>query len=94
MILNLYSVEDLVAEMSLQPFYARTHAEALRIFEEAANSEGHAFNKNPQDYRLTFVGSFDGATGLLFAADHVHLGRADSFIAPQLSLPDQLEREG
>lgn len=57
------TVYDTKAETYFQPFFARTRAEALRSFKQAANQEGHTFNNFPGDFHLFIVAEWDEDTG-------------------------------
>lgn len=69
MMLNLYSVHDAAVQAFLQPFFARSHGEALRSFQDACNDPKTAFHAHTNDYSLWFLGSFNDASGDL-AATH------------------------
>lgn len=89
MLLNMYSVFDDAAGEFLQPFYAKNHAEAERLFADACNNLGHEFGRNPGDYTLYHVGIFDNQnvqiTGLS-REDRIILANGAEVIR-QLELP-------
>lgn len=81
MILNAFTVYDSKAEAYLQPFFTTTPALAMRSFQQAANTEGHDFNKFAADYTLFHVGYYDDSNGELAKMEHfANLGTALSFI--------------
>lgn len=59
MIMKCYSVFDVKAEAYLQPFFARSHGEAIRSFESAVADEKHEFNRHAEDFSLFYVGEWD-----------------------------------
>lgn len=77
----LMTVWDSAAMRYLDPFVAPTVAFGIRGFTEAVNTEGHQFNKFPEDYTLFKCGEFDPTTGKLVSIDPVSLGVAVTFIA-------------
>lgn len=56
---KVFTVYDSKAEAHLPPFFSATTGLATRAFEDAANKEGHDFNKYPADYTLFELGMFD-----------------------------------
>nr|QJB20073.1 MAG: nonstructural protein [Microvirus sp.] len=65
MIKNVYTVHDAKAEAYLDPFFARSHGEAIRSFESAIATPDHPFNRHAKDYSLVHIGTFDDATATL-----------------------------
>lgn len=63
--MNIYSVHDSKAEAYLTPLFAPTDGVALRMFVQAAQEEGHQFNKHAADFTLFKIGSFDQITGMI-----------------------------
>lgn len=84
----LFTVFDSAARAYLQPFFSSTVEEAIRSFREAVNTEGHQFNKFPEDYALYCVGEFDQATGVLKGYNELQsLGVAITYMArPRIEL--------
>lgn len=62
MIQNIFSVYDSKAEAYLPPFFLHTTGMAQRIFSDCANDPEHPWGKNPADYTLFKLGSFNDAT--------------------------------
>jgi len=54
----VYSVYDVATETFMPPVYAKTEAEALRGFREAASAPDNAIGKHPADYSLFRIGEF------------------------------------
>ena len=78
---KLYTVLDAKAEAYLDPFFARTHGEAMRMFSDAANGAGeHPFSKHPEDFTLFYIGTFNVDTGVALGDNHVPLGKAIDFV--------------
>jgi hypothetical protein len=63
MIYLVFSVHDSKADAFLPPFILPKEAMALRAFSDCVNSEDHQFGKNPEDYTLFELGSFNDETG-------------------------------
>ncbi|QCQ84692.1 nonstructural protein [Blackfly microvirus SF02] len=71
--LKIYSVLDSAVGAYLQPFFARSEGEAVRMLKLAVNDPASNFNKHAQDYTLAFLGSFDDETGDLENATRSNL---------------------
>ena len=54
----MYSVYDTATETFMLPVFAKTEAEALRGFKEAASREDNQIGKHPGDYHLYYIGEF------------------------------------
>lgn len=83
MILKVYSIYDSAVQVWRSPLFARAKGEILRSFVEAVNKPDTEFAKNPSDYILFELGSFDDSTGkfsLYDAPDRV--GVAIEFVNP------------
>ncbi len=83
-----FTVYDNKAECYLPPFFTPEVGQATREFANAINSSSHAFARNPEDYTLTEVGTFDDNTGLLAALDQpvVH-GVGITYVKQQTNNP-------
>lgn len=72
--LQVFSVHDGAVDAFMQPFYARSKAEALRMLTDTAQDPGSQFAKHPEDFALFHLGTYDDQVGgfeLLGAPDHV-----------------------
>ena len=56
------AVYDSAVGAYLQPFYARSIAQAVRSFAQAATQSGHPFNDYPGDYTLFVVATWNEDT--------------------------------
>jgi len=63
MITKIYCVYDAAVETYLRPFHATRDGEALRAFKNGANDSRSEIAKNPKDYTLFEIGTFDDASG-------------------------------
>lgn len=93
MLTQLFTVYDTAADRFLDPFCAPTVEFAIRGFREAVNTQGHQFNKFPQDYTLFHVGEFDPENGALTDFAARSLGVAITFIEP-VEFPEFDNKEG
>lgn len=57
--LEIFSVFDKAVQAYVQPFYARSKGEALRMFTEAVNDEKNNLHKHAGDYSLYYLGQWD-----------------------------------
>lgn len=69
--LLVFAVHDRVVESFGSPFTAQTDAEAKRMFMGAASDPDTYLAKNPQDFSLYQVGTFNNSTGELTAVTPV-----------------------
>lgn len=60
---TMYTVFDDKADIYTPPFFQGTDGMAMRAFSQACTNAEHPFSKNPEDYHLYKVGSFDDETG-------------------------------
>lgn len=67
MILSAFSVRDRVAGAFLPPFFMTNEAVASRAFRQSLADPNHSFSKNPADYALHEIGSFNDESGELVA---------------------------
>lgn len=82
MILKVFSIYDIKAELFNTPFFMGTNGEAIRAFKDLVNNPDSTPGRHPEDYRLMCIGSFDNASGsfsdegpasLGFGTDYVNL---------------------
>lgn len=77
MILQVFTVHDSKARAFLPPFYQARLEMAARAFADCADQPEHAFCRNPDDYTLYHLGSFDDELGVfVLFPQPVTLGRA------------------
>lgn len=74
--LGCFTIWDKKAEAGVTPFFAANTAVAMRDFKSACNDVTHAFYRNPEDYSLWFVGTFDQGNKKLKAEDVVCVAEA------------------
>ncbi len=59
---GIFAIYDSKAEAYLQPFFSQNKATAIRQFTQATQDGGTPFNKNPGDYTLFAIGTWDEQT--------------------------------
>lgn len=57
--LKVFTVFDSKVGAYGNPIFLRSKGEALRVFEHTVNTPDHQFAKNPEDFTLFELGSFD-----------------------------------
>lgn len=67
---KMCAVFDSAAKAYLPPFFLPELGMAHRMFMDGVNSEGHEWNRHPEDYALYHIGSFENTTGEFWALDH------------------------
>ena len=81
--LEIYSVYDGKASYFMQPVFMQSRGHAVRNLMDSANDKTHFLGKNPEDYTLFYLGSFDDSDGkfdLLVTPEPV--GKAIQFVKP------------
>jgi len=62
---KMYAVRDSKGEFYYPPAFHKTHGEAERAFLNVAKNKESIIGKNPEDYDLYYVGTYDERTGKL-----------------------------
>lgn len=62
MILQVMGVFDAKARAYLPPFYSAHVDVGIRVFAECANTADHQVGRNPEDFHLYHLGTWDDST--------------------------------
>lgn len=62
MIMKIFTVHDLKAEVFLQPFYFNTKGQAIRAFMDTLADPNHQFSRYPADFTLFELGEYDDSS--------------------------------
>lgn len=65
MLVRIFGIYDSKAEAFLQPFFAKTKSEAIRVVTDAVNHGNDNFSKHPEDFTLFELAVFDDSDGLI-----------------------------
>lgn len=77
---KIYAVLDTKISAFMQPFFALTNGQAMRMFGDTVEDTNSNFHKHPEDYALYYLGEFDDASGKLTDAPTAeYLARANDF---------------
>lgn len=93
--LEIFAVHDSKADAYITPFFQPKVNQAKRVFQNASQDIKHAFGRNPEDYTLFHLGSWDDDTAKLAPLKTpVSLGLALEYqnmktLDPQLDLVEQ-----
>ena len=63
MIHKIFTVFDQKAKAYLPPFFMHQEGMSVRTFKDCVQSSDHQFGKNPEDYQLFSLGTFDDENG-------------------------------
>lgn len=77
---SIYAIHDSKVKAYLQPFFMRTHGEAIRSFGEICSDEKSQFNKYPEDFAMLHIGDWDEETGTVTKVEKTPLSKATDFI--------------
>jgi len=77
---SLYSVLDLRSSIFANPFISVNDMTALRDFGNAVNDLGTTLSKNPEDFQLYKIGSFDDVLGVITPCDRQLLANANTLV--------------
>ncbi len=86
---ELFAVFDAAAKRFIDPFCGPTLEYAIRGFREVCETDGHQFQKYPEDYSLFHVGSFDSELGALTPLEGHKIAMASSFTSIKLQLTEE-----
>ncbi len=76
---EILSVYDMAAQRYIDPFPAPTIDFAIRGFKEACQTDGHNFNKFPEDYALYHIATFDAILGDIVPTSPHKVATASNF---------------
>lgn len=80
MILKVFSIYDIKAEVYNTPFFFSTNGQAMRAFKDLVNDRNSTINRHPDDYKLCCIGKFDDATAVLVDNDAESLGFGSDYL--------------
>lgn len=60
--MKVFTIYDSKVNAYMNPIFLRSKGEAIRVLQHTVNSPDHQFNKNPEDFTLFELGSFDEMT--------------------------------
>lgn len=80
MITKAFAVMDVKAQAFLAPFFFLHTGQAQRAFGDAVRDPNHAFSRNPGDYTLFYLGTFDDTTGVLESGSQENLGSGLTYV--------------
>lgn len=87
----MLSVLDLKARAFIPPFCVTNVAVGARVFAQNVNMQDSAISKNPEDYNLYYLGTWDDETALFQPLDAPELvATAMSFKKPDFSYVNQI----
>lgn len=88
MILKVFSIYDMKAELFNTPFFMGTNGEAIRAFKDLVANPDSTPGRHPEDYRLMCIGEFDNATGEFTSASPASLGFGTDYVnLPSSAVP-------
>lgn len=77
---QIYALKDKKAETFLNPFVAKNSAVATRILKELTQNPETALFKNPEDYSLWWIGSYNEDTGVIIPIKTLEcVGQAEDY---------------
>lgn len=95
MIHKIFTIYDEKAKAYLPPFFLPESGQAIRSFSNCINSNDHQFSKNPEDYTLFTLGTFDDNSSILEPYALKSLGNGVQFInTPDQDPPDNETKIG
>lgn len=62
--IKMFTVRDVKLEAYMQPFFMQSKGVAIRAFTETANDKNSAIGKNPDDFTLFELGTFNQSQGI------------------------------
>lgn len=83
------AIFDSKAKAFMPPFFQVNEHVARRTFSNIANTAGHQIARNPEDFVMFIIGTFDDESGELRPfPQHINLGLASQYVeqSPTLTL--------
>lgn len=77
--MKMVSVRDIAMNAFMNPWFTPTTATAVRAFQNETQNPESPMAKNPEDYELWELGSFDETTGLVSDNSPKRIARAIDF---------------
>lgn len=75
MLLNAIAVRDSKTALFDRPFFVRHTGDALREWDIVRKDPNTKFGKNPEDFQIFQIGTYDDETGKMETIQpHIHLG--------------------
>ena len=80
----MFTIHDSAAGAYLAPFFLHAEGIAIRTFTDCVNDPDHAFGRNPKDYTLMCLGTFDDTKAQITLLQTMKpLGNGLSFLSPK-----------
>lgn len=67
--MQVYTVRDSAISAFVNPFYARTHEEAMRTCAQAISDKKSAMGTHPENFDLYYLGTYEDNTGKISPLD-------------------------
>lgn len=67
MILKMYSIRDIKADVYRQPFFARNDVDAVRMVSAMVNEAGNQLNMYPDDFSLLAIAEFNDENAAVYS---------------------------
>lgn len=80
MILQVFSVYDVKADVYMPPFFMSAVGQAVRAFKDLANDRNTTVGRHPGDFKLVKIGAWDDSTAVFEPMSPVMLGFAEDFV--------------
>lgn len=88
--LVMLATYDIKAHAFITPFFSQATAVALRDWSTACKDPEHAFARNPEDFQLYELGTFDQVSGMFDPnVPPLHVVSASSIVYPTQSVTAQ-----
>lgn len=76
----IFSVRDVAADVYASPFTSQNAQTAMRDFGHACRDQNSQLSKNPEDFQLFQLGSFDDDLGVIVAHEPRLIANATQFV--------------
>lgn len=85
----IFTIHDAPAAAHLPLFVLQTKSMATRVFKDCVNDPSHAFSRNPADYTLFLIGTWDEEAGSInYFKTHESLGNGVQYLDNQVMPPE------
>ena len=70
---EIYTIRDVKADAYFRPFYVPNRAVAVRAVSNLVQDTQSDIGRNPEDYQLFYIGTYDDNSGVISAIAPEHI---------------------
>lgn len=94
MILETFAIYDVAIKAFVQPFYMNSTSEAVRALQNEACNADSTIAKNPNDFTLYRLGTWDNISGMFSQNENERIGTVAELTATLEKMENSLKAVG